>query len=289
MNFEKMIEMFINHILIEKNLSLNTANAYKNDLNKFKIFIEQKNVDINKLDYEIFTSFIIFLKKKNYSSTSIVRIISGVRNFYKFLVARGYIKNPEINIESPKIEKRLPEVLTEEEIEKLLNVNKVSRKHLRNLAILELFYSSGLRISELCNLKINDLNLENGFIRVKGKGNRERIALLNKFSVEMLRKYLSERKTGIDEYLFLNNRNKKISRQSVWKVVKKYAKYAGIDKDVKPHTLRHTFATHLLERGMDLRVVQELLGHKSIATTEIYTHLNRKKIKEIYKKYHPRS
>jgi len=289
MNFEKMIEMFINHILIEKNLSLNTANAYKNDLNKFKIFIEQKNVDINKLDYEIFTSFIIFLKKKNYSSTSIVRIISGVRNFYKFLVARGYIKNPEINIESPKIEKRLPEVLTEEEIEKLLNVNKVSRKHLRNLAILELFYSSGLRISELCNLKINDLNLENGFIRVKGKGNRERIALLNKFSVEMLRKYLSERKTGIDEYLFLNNRNKKISRQSVWKVVKKYAKYAGIGKDVKPHTLRHTFATHLLERGMDLRVVQELLGHKSIATTEIYTHLNRKKIKEIYKKYHPRS
>jgi len=289
MNFEKMIEMFINHILIEKNLSLNTANAYKNDLNKFKIFIEQKNVDINKLDYEIFTSFIIFLKKKNYSSTSIVRIISGVRNFYKFLVARGYIKNPEVNIESPKIEKKLPEVLTEEEIEKLLNVNKVSRKHLRNLAILELFYSSGLRISELCNLKINDLNLENGFIRVKGKGNRERIALLNKFSVEMLRKYLSERKTGIDEYLFLNNRNKKISRQSVWKVVKKYAKYAGIGKDVKPHTLRHTFATHLLERGMDLRVVQELLGHKSIATTEIYTHLNRKKIKEIYKKYHPRS
>jgi integrase/recombinase XerD len=289
MNFEKMIEMFINHILIEKNLSLNTANAYKNDLNKFKIFIEQKNVDINKLDYEIFTSFIIFLKKKNYSSTSIVRIISGVRNFYKFLVARGYIKNPEVNIESPKIEKRLPEVLTEEEIEKLLNVNKVSRKHLRNLAILELFYSSGLRISELCNLKINDLNLENGFIRVKGKGNRERIALLNKFSVEMLRKYLSERKTGIDEYLFLNNRNKKISRQSVWKVVKKYAKHAGIGKDVKPHTLRHTFATHLLERGMDLRVVQELLGHKSIATTEIYTHLNRKKIKEIYKKYHPRS
>jgi integrase/recombinase XerD len=289
MNFEKMIEMFINHILIEKNLSLNTANAYKNDLNKFKIFIEQKNVDINKLDYEIFTSFIIFLKKKNYSSTSIVRIISGVRNFYKFLVARGYIKNPEVNIESPKIEKKLPEVLTEEEIEKLLNVNKVSRKHLRNLAILELFYSSGLRISELCNLKINDLNLENGFIRVKGKGNRERIALLNKFSVEMLRKYLSERKTGIDEYLFLNNRNKKISRQSVWKVVKKYAKHAGIDKDVKPHTLRHTFATHLLERGIDLRVVQELLGHKSIATTEIYTHLNRKKIKEIYKKYHPRS
>jgi len=289
MNFEKMIEMFINHILIEKNLSLNTANAYKNDLNKFKIFIEQKNVDINKLDYEIFTSFIIFLKKKNYSSTSIVRIISGVRNFYKFLVARGYIKNPEVNIESPKIEKRLPEVLTEEEIEKLLNVNKISRKHLRNLAILELFYSSGLRISELCNLKINDLNLENGFIRVKGKGNRERIALLNKFSVEMLRKYLSERKTGIDEYLFLNNRNKKISRQSVWKVVKKYAKHAGIGKDVKPHTLRHTFATHLLERGMDLRVVQELLGHKSIATTEIYTHLNRKKIKEIYKKYHPRS
>ncbi|HOK55741.1 MAG TPA: site-specific tyrosine recombinase XerD [bacterium] len=289
MTFEEMIEMFINHILIEKNLSLNTVSAYKNDLYKFKAFIEEKKININKLNYEIFTSFIIYLKRKNYSSTSIVRIISGVRNFYKFLVARGYIKNPEISIESPKIEKKLPDVLTEEEVKKLLNVNKISRKHLRNLAILELFYSSGLRISELCNLKISDLNLESGFVKVRGKGNRERIALLNNITTEIIKEYLNQRKTVDNEYLFLNNQSKKISRQSVWKIVKKYAKYAGIEKNVKPHTLRHTFATHLLERGLDLRIVQELLGHKSIATTEIYTHLNRKKIKEIYKKYHPRS
>ncbi|MCM8767310.1 MAG: site-specific tyrosine recombinase XerD [Candidatus Omnitrophica bacterium] len=288
MRFEQLMDKFIDHLLIEKNLSQNTACAYRNDLYKFKNFIEEKKISFNKIDFETFTSFIIFLKRKNYSSTSIVRIISGVRNFYKFLIARGWVKNSEINIESPKIEKRLPEVLTEEEVEKLLNLDKISRKHLRNLAILELFYSSGLRISELCNLRINALDLENAFIKVKGKGDRERICLLNKKTIEILKRYLSEKK-DMSEYLFVNAQNKKISRQSVWKIVKKYAKYAGIEKNVKPHTLRHTFATHLLERGLDLRVVQELLGHKSISTTEIYTHLNRKKIKEIYKKYHPRS
>lgn len=289
MNLEELIEKFINHILIEKNLSKNTALSYRNDLLKFKDFIEKRDLNLNRLSSEDITSFIIFLKKKNYSSTSIVRILSGVRNFYKFLVGMGYVKNTEIIIESPKVERKLPDVLTEEEIKKILNVGEISRKHIRNLAIIELFYSSGLRVSELCNLKLSDLNLEEGFIRVKGKGNRERIALLNKEAIEVLKRYLNERKNVFDEYLFLNSRGKRISRQSVWKIVKKYSKYAGIDKNVKPHTLRHTFATHLLNEGLDLRVVQELLGHKSIATTEIYTHLNRKKIKELYKKFHPRS
>lgn len=289
MNLEELIEKFINHILIEKNLSKNTALSYRNDLLKFKDFIEKRDLNLNRLSSEDITSFIIFLKRKNYSSTSIVRILSGVRNFYKFLVGMGYVKNTEIIIESPKVERKLPDVLTEEEIKKILNVGEISRKHIRNLAIIELFYSSGLRVSELCNLKLSDLNLEEGFIRVKGKGNRERIALLNKEAIEVLKRYLNERKKVFDEYLFLNSRGERISRQSVWKIVKKYSKYAGIDKNVKPHTLRHTFATHLLNEGLDLRVVQELLGHKSIATTEIYTHLNRKKIKELYKKFHPRS
>ncbi|MCM8805043.1 MAG: tyrosine-type recombinase/integrase, partial [Candidatus Omnitrophica bacterium] len=259
MNLEELIEKFINHILIEKNLSTNTASAYKNDILKFKKFIEEKNLNLNKLDSEDITSFIFFLKKKNYSSTSIVRILSGIRNFYKFIIGVGYIKNRQLNIESPKIERKLPDVLTYEEVEKILNLDKISRKHIRNLAIIELFYSSGLRVSEVCNLKINDLNLEDGFIKVKGKGNRERIALLNKKTIELLKKYLNERKQSYNEYLFLNNQGKKISRQSVWKIVKKYAKYAGINKNVKPHTLRHTFATHLLNKGLDLRVVQELL------------------------------
>lgn len=289
MNLQEMIEKFINHILIEKNLSINTASSYKNDILKFKEFIEEKKLNLNKLNSEDITSFILSLKKKNYSSTSIVRILSGIRNFYKFMIGLGYIKNSQLNIESPKIEKKLPEILTYQEIEKILNLDKISRKHIRNLAILELFYSSGLRVSEVCNLKVNDLNLENGFIKVKGKGDRERIALLNKKTIELLKKYLNERKQNYSEYLFLNNQGKKISRQSIWKIVKKYAKYAGINKNVKPHTLRHTFATHLLNEGLDLRVVQELLGHKSIATTEIYTHLERKRIKELYKKFHPRA
>ncbi len=288
MKIEELIDRFINHILIEKNLSTNTASAYKNDILKFKEFIEEKGIDLNKLSSEDITSFIFFLKRKNYSSTSIVRILSGIRNFYKFIAGHGYIENLQINIESPKVERKLPDFLTYQEIEKILNLNEISRKHIRNLAILELFYSSGLRVSEVCDLKVNDLNLENGFIKVKGKGNRERIALLNKKTIELLKKYLSERK-GNSDYLFLNNQGKRISRQSIWKIVKKYAKYAGINKNVKPHTLRHTFATHLLNEGLDLRVVQELLGHKSISTTEIYTHLDRKKLKELYKKFHPRS
>ncbi|MGC8976513.1 MAG: site-specific tyrosine recombinase XerD [Candidatus Ratteibacteria bacterium] len=288
MKIEELIDRFINHILIEKNLSTNTASAYKNDILKFKEFIEEKGIDLNKLSSEDITSFIFFLKRKNYSSTSIVRILSGIRNFYKFIAGHGYIENLQINIESPKVERKLPDFLTYQEIEKILNLNEISRKHIRNLAILELFYSSGLRVSEVCDLKVNDLNLENGFIKVKGKGNRERIALLNKKTIELLKKYLSERK-GNSDYLFLNNQGKRISRQSLWKIVKKYAKYAGINKNVKPHTLRHTFATHLLNEGLDLRVVQELLGHKSISTTEIYTHLDRKKLKELYKKFHPRS
>ncbi len=289
MDKENLIEKFINHVSIEKNLSPNTVDAYRNDILKFKNFLENKNISLNKLGSEDITSFIIFLKKKNYSSTSIVRILSGVRNFYKFLIARGYIKNKEIYIETPKVEKKLPEVLSKEEVQKILSVDKISRKHIRNLAILELFYSSGLRVSELCNLKIEDINFDEGFIKIKGKGGRERISLLNKETVELLKKYLNERKPSVNGYLFLNNQGKKISRQSIWKIVKKYAKYAGIEKNVKPHTLRHTFATHLLSEGLDLRVVQELLGHKSIATTEIYTHLDRKKIKELYKKFHPRA
>mgnify|MGYP000128212319 CR=1 FL=1 len=288
MNIEQLIDKFIDHILIEKNLSLNTAKAYRNDLSKFKKFIEEKNTNLNKFDSNDVTSFIIFLKRKNYSSTSITRILSGIRNFYKFLIGKGYIKNSFINIESPKIEKKLPEVLTLEEIEKILNLNKISRNHLRNMAILELFYSSGIRVSELCNLKMDDLDLENRFIKVKGKGNRERFCLLNKKAVELIKEYLKERKNK-SEYLFLNNRGNKISRQSIWKIVKKYSKISGIEKNVRPHTFRHTFATHLLSEGLDLRIVQELLGHKSISTTEIYTHIDRKRIKEIYKKFHPRA
>ncbi|MCM8771515.1 MAG: site-specific tyrosine recombinase XerD [Candidatus Omnitrophica bacterium] len=284
-----LIEKFLEHIKVEKNLSLNTICAYRNDLLKFKDFIENKNLDLNRLEQEDITSFILFLKKKNYSSTSIVRILSGVRNFLKFLLAKGYIENKEISIETPKIEKKLPEVLSKEEIDRILNIDKISRNHIRNLAILELFYGSGVRVSELCNLKINEINFEEGFVKIKGKGQRERIAILNQKTMELLKEYLKSRKNYVCEYLFLNNQGKKLSRQSVWKIVKKYAKFSGIEKNITPHTFRHTFATHLLSEGLDLRIVQELLGHKSIATTEIYTHLERKKVKEIYKKFHPRA
>lgn len=288
-DIDELLEKFIDYILVEKNLSENTVGAYKNDLLKFKEFLEKKKLKLNSIENQDITEFIIFLKKKNLSSLSIVRILSSLRNFYKFLIGKGIIKNLKLTIESPKVEKKLPEVLSKEEIEKILSVENLSKNSIRDLAILELFYGSGLRVSEVCNLKISDLNLDEGFVKIRGKGNRERIAILNERTIELIRKYLSLRKPSTEDYLFLNSRRKRISRQSIWKIVKKYTKYAGIGKNVKPHTLRHSFATHLLSEGLDLRIVQELLGHKSISTTEIYTHLNKKQIKEIYKRFHPRA
>lgn len=287
--FEDLINKFIEHITVEKNLSLNTSISYRNDVLKFIKYINSKKVNFMKINEEIYTDFLLYLKKNGYSASSICRIVSSIRNFYKFMVAKGYIKKTEFEIETPKIEKKLPEFLTEEEVEKILSLSNITRQHLRNLAILELFYSSGLRISELCNLKIEDFNFEKGFIKVKGKGGRERLALVNNIAIGLIKRYLSENKKRKCEYVFVNNRGERISRQSIWKIVKKYAKYAGLEKNVTPHTFRHSFATHLLSAGMDLRFVQELLGHKSIATTEIYTHLNKRKIKEIYKKLHPRA
>ena len=288
----KLKDEFFSYLLVEKNLSQNTISAYKNDIKKFIKFLREKKYRLKEIDFSKFTEFLLNLKKQNLSVSSIIRIISSIRNFYKFLYARGYVSN-YLFIETPKSDRNLPEVLSFTEIEKLLSVKNNSKTYKRDIAILELIYGSGLRVSELVNLKIDDINFKQKFMRIKGKGNRERIAFLNEVALKRINEYLPERaknkKSSQSPFLFLNKSGSKLSRQFIWKIVKKYVSLAGFDKNVKPHTLRHSFATHLLESGLDLRIVQELLGHKNLSTTEIYTHIDRKQIKKIYKKYHPRA
>lgn len=290
----ELSDYFLQHLRVERNLSKNTVAAYSDDLKKFMNFLQTGNYKLTNLDSEKITSFILFLKKQNLSSSTIVRILSSVRNFYKFLAGHGFIKiNSLPLIESPKVHRHLPEVLSKDEITLMIKDIFGTKNGIRNLALIELIYGAGLRVSEIAGIKTGDINFENNQIKITGKGNRERIVFLNKNSLAAVNSYLAERakkpKNAASPYLFVNNRGEKISRQSVWKLIKKMSAVSHVDKNVFPHIFRHSFATHLLEGGLDLRIVQELLGHKTLATTEIYTHINKAQIKSIYKKFHPRS
>jgi len=283
-------EFFLQHLRVERNLSQNTIEAYSCDLDKFGRFLEESGHSLNKISGEEVTLFIMFLKKHGLSPSTIVRILSSVRNFYRFLSGHNLVKNPSLIIESPRIRRALPEILTKEEISGIIG-SALSQGHKkRDIALIELIYGAGLRVSEITSIKLEDISFEKGTMKIRGKGNRERIAFLNKNSVEAVKKYMEERAAGKKPaesgWLFVNNRGSRLSRQSVWKIVKRIS---AAGKCVTPHTYRHSFATHLLEAGLDLRIVQELLGHKTLATTEIYTHINKKQIKTVYKKFHPRS
>ncbi len=291
---KELTDYFLQHLRIERNLSKNSIDAYSRDLKKFMEFLHANGHRLTGLDTERVTGFILFLKKKGLSSSTIIRTLSSVRSFYKFMAGQGIIRENLLPpLESPKTHRSLPEVLTREEISSFIRNVFPSKQKTRNLALIELIYGAGLRVSEASSIKTEDINLEKSYIRIRGKGNRERLAFLNQHSLSAINDYLKERsksKKGTGSpYLFLNNRGGRLSRQSIWKLVKKISALTTPYRNVSPHTLRHSFATHLLEGGLDLRIVQELLGHKSLATTEIYTHVNKKQIQSIYKKYHPRS
>ncbi|MBN1445323.1 MAG: tyrosine recombinase [Candidatus Omnitrophica bacterium] len=290
----ELADYFLQHLRVERNLSKNTVGAYSADLKKFRAFMESDNYSLNRVDSEKITAFILFLKKQNLSSSTIVRTLSSVRNFYKFLAGHGFIKiNSLPLIESPKVHRHLPEVLSKDEITLLIKDLFGTKDGIRNLAVIELIYGAGLRVSEITGIKTGDINFENNQIKITGKGNRERIVFLNRNSLAAVNSYLAVRakklRNSASPYLFVNSRGGKISRQSIWKLIKKMSAVSKLDKNVFPHTFRHSFATHLLESGLDLRIVQELLGHKTLATTEIYTHINKSQIKSVYKKFHPRS
>ncbi len=290
------LEAFLDYLRVEKGLSPNSILSYQRDLAKYLNFLKaQKIEDIKKVTKEDILDFLFSLRGKACSST-VARNLSSIKNFHRFLLREKIINNdPSHLIETPKLEKKIPQVLSFDEVERIIktpNLKKV--QGVRDRAILELMYASGLRVSEVASLKVNDVNREVGFLRCRGKSSKERIVPLGSKALKFLEKYLKEArpklaKGGGSSYLFLAQGGRPLTRQTIWKMIKELVKKAGIKKGVSPHTLRHSFATHLIERGADLRSVQEMLGHASITTTQIYTHINKLRLKEIHFRFHPRA
>jgi tyrosine recombinase XerC len=288
---EKHIEKFIRYLEIEKNYSKHTILNYHLDLSLFKEFLG--DTDVAKVDYLTLRKYLAVLKEKKLGSRSVSRHLSTLRSFFKFLTREGYVKvNPITVLSSPKQEKHLPQFLTEEEVNKLIEATfpKDAKDDLgfRNRAMMELFYSSGLRISELVGLDVDDLDFISGIIKVRGKGKKERIVPAGETALSAIKKYLDRRKK-MNRAVFVNKNGSRISSRGVRGIVHKYMVRSGTKQGVSPHTLRHSFATHLLNRGADLRTVQELLGHANLSTTQIYTHLTTEKLKSVYDKAHPRA
>ncbi|MCE5322758.1 site-specific tyrosine recombinase XerD [bacterium] len=291
------IQRFLDYISVERGLSQNTVASYGRDLSQFASFLLKRNVtEPDKIDNDCMVAFLDMLSKEKYAQTSIARKITAVRGFIKYLCSERIIeKNPLHAFETRRPPIRLPKSLDVEDLASLLDSPDIHDDlGLRDKAMLETLYACGLRVSELIALKVEDLNLNMGFIKCMGKGNKERVVPIGEIAGEYVRAYIDRvrgRLAGIhrSEYLFLTKQGKPMSRVMFWKIIKKYAAQAGITKSITPHMLRHSFATHLIERGADLRSVQEMLGHASIATTQVYTHVSRDHLREVYKETHPRA
>lgn len=292
---DDFIEDYINHVMFEKRLSKNTTSSYKEDLVKYQEYLNNKKINrVEDISLKDVTDYLEYLNKNDYTITSIARKLTTIKNFHNYLFQKQIIsKNVTETIERPKIRKTLPKVLTVEEVDKLLNIELNTQFDYRNKAMLELLYGTGLRITELLNLMIDDIDLENCVVRCHGKGNKERIVPIGEYIIIYLNLYLDNRnklcKKKKCDYLFLNNLGTRLSRFSFFKILKRMLKEKSINKDVSPHSLRHSFATHMLEYGADLRSIQELLGHSDISTTKIYTHISNNRIKKDYEEFHPRS
>lgn len=294
---EAFLKEYLSILKLERNLSENTIESYKNDILSLLSFLDEKSVsDLSEVKPAQLNDFFRILNKLGLTSRTAARYYSSIKGFFNFLFLNKYIlKNPVEKLSAPKISRNLPVVLTINEIEKILSMPDTGDKlGLRDKALLELLYACGIRVSELINLKIFDLFFDEEIIRVFGKGSKERIVPVGSSAVKWVNEYLKksrpllEKKMKSENILFLNVRGTKLSRMGIWKIISKYSKAAGIKKEVHPHTFRHSFATHLLEGGADLRAVQEMLGHADISTTQIYTHIDREFIKQVHKDYHPR-
>ena len=294
---ENLLDQFLNYLVVEKGLSRNTLESYSRDLNKYLDFLSRKDIkDIGTTSDVTIISFISSLKKKRLSNRSIARNVTSIKMFYNFLTENYHItKNPTLTIETAKGEKKLPQVLSIEEVELLLQMPKRNTvRGLRDTALLELLYATGLRVSELVSLPVNNLNLEAGYLIAYGKGSKERLVPIGEVAQNAIREYIKEGKPALlgnsqSSFLFLTRNGRPFTRQGFWKLLKKYTREAGIQKNISPHTLRHSFASHLLERGADLRSVQVMLGHVDISTTQIYTQVTTERLKKIHNQYHPRS
>ena len=306
---QHFVDAFLDYVTVERGLAANTRRAYREDLAEFTDFLRRHKVEqATAIDQPLITAFLLeqrkpgstargHVRETGLSVRSVARRLAAVRMFFRFLVREKLLAaDPTQNIDTPKLGHSLPQVLDYSEVEQLLAApNREAKLGLRDKALLELMYASGLRISEVAKLKLSELNLDAGFLRTTGKGNKERIVPVGKTAGDWLHRYLTEvrprlgRNHQTQAEVFLSTRGERLSTKTIWYWVKKYARAAGIAKNIKPHTLRHSFATHLLNNGGDLRVIQEMLGHADIATTQIYTHVDQTRLKEAHYRFHPRS
>jgi integrase/recombinase XerD len=293
---ESEIRTYLNYLRVEKGLSQNTIRAYQRDIDKFAIFVRERKLTVSTVSRGDVVDFLGTLYRKGLDSRSVARHLVTIRGFFRFLLMEETIsKDPAGDIESPKFRQSLPDFLSLEEVDKLLRQPDVSAVvGLRDKTMIELMYSTGLRVSELCGLRLADIQIDAGCIRCIGKGNKERIVPVGRQALAGVQDYMRKSRPDLlgshsSPYLFLHTRGSKLSREAFWKMLSEYGRKAGLRKSLSPHMLRHSFATHLLDRGADLRSVQMMLGHSDISTTQIYTHVVEERLKQVYKAHHPRA
>lgn len=299
MDWNRTIKDFGNYLKLERSMSSNTVEAYIRDVTRLQQFLEYKKYNLapTQVALKHLKEFILWISDLDMNATTQARTISGIKAFYRFLLMEDMMDdNPTELLEAPKIGRKLPDTLNEMEVEVLINaIDRSTPEGERNKAILEVLYGCGLRVSELTDLKISNIHFDIGFVRVLGKGNKERLIPMGGMASRQVKTYITQIRThiqikkGFEDYVFLNRRGAKLTRVMIFTIIKQLAEKAGIKKNISPHTLRHSFATHLINGGADLRAVQEMLGHESITTTEIYTHLDRSYLRDNIIQFHPRS
>lgn len=299
---DEQVQRFLDLLLVEKGYSKNTIAAYRNDLSQLARYLVQERgmespLDWKKVSKNTIIDYILYLKEREYASSTVARKIAAVKSFFHYLLQSGFLADdPTVTLDSPRVKKRLPRAAASEDIERLLAAAKgESPKALRDTALLELLYATGMRVTELISLDLTDVDLETGTIRCYGKGAKERELPIHKRSVEALQLYLEKGRPRLlrgredEQALFLNPRGQRLTRQGLWLIVKQYVQEANLDTNITPHTLRHSFATHMLNRGADLRNVQNLLGHASLSTTQVYTRVSSERLRKVYDEAHPRA
>ena len=296
MDLDQAVDLFLQYIKIERNLSPNTVESYGRDLAKFRTFCASREIQaLDQVRSQTVLEFLIDLSTRKMSVRTQARNLVALRGLFKHMRRERIMAlDPTASVELPRAGRKLPDVLTMEEVERFLAApDPESRLGPRDVAMLELLYATGLRVTELCQLRMDELNLDHGFVSATGKGRKQRLVPVGESALDALRRYLAKGRAALDKkrspFLFLTQRAGPMTRQGFWKMVRKYAAVAGITKDIYPHMLRHSFATHLLEHGADLRAVQAMLGHADISTTQIYTHVSRSHLVEVYRKHHPRA
>ena len=287
----KQIEDFVGHLSIEKNYALNTISSYKRDLLKFSSFLSKKEVlDFKMIDPDVLNIFVMELRHTNTSGKSIKRYLSSIRVFFNFLIEVGEVQtNPALLIKTPKVERDLPKTVDFDDLKKMMTINSTQYKELRAVLMIELLYSCALRVSELVGINFEDIDMDEGFVKVMGKGGKARFSPMGQTTIDVLKRYIKQRPNCATNALFINQNNTRISTRTVQNVVKKRALQVGISINVHPHMLRHAAATHFLQSSHDLRTVQEFLGHKSIKSTQVYTHLDFLELSKVYDEFHPRA